>query len=164
MSEVQIITFLENYGLLCIFIIVFMEYLNLPGFPAGVILPVIGLWSSDNIRTFLEALIISVVAGLLGSLLLYYVGKIGGKPLLEKIVNKHPKSGEKLKSIESKINNNANKAILIAKLMPVARTLVGLPAGAVGMQLSKYLTYSCLGIIIWNSIFMLSGSMLNIIL
>ena len=42
MDLVAIQTYMEQYGLLCLIIIVFLEYLNLPGFPAGIILPVAG--------------------------------------------------------------------------------------------------------------------------
>ena len=37
--------FLE-YGAVFIFLIVFLEYLNLTGFPAGVIMPTAGIWAA----------------------------------------------------------------------------------------------------------------------
>ena len=34
-----------QYGAFFIYLIVLLEYLNLPGFPAGVIMPLAGIWS-----------------------------------------------------------------------------------------------------------------------
>lgn len=72
---------IEQYGLLIVFVVVFLEYLNLPGFPAGVILPFSGVWAARG-HSFLVTLLVTVAAGILGSILLYYVGKFGGSKLL----------------------------------------------------------------------------------
>ena len=34
-----------QYGAFFIYLIVLLEYLNLPGFPAGVIMPLAGIWA-----------------------------------------------------------------------------------------------------------------------
>jgi len=73
---------LEKYGLLIVFLIVFLEYLNLPGFPAGVILPCSGVWAAKG-HNLLLTFGVTVAAGLLGSILLYYVGKFGGRRILK---------------------------------------------------------------------------------
>lgn len=50
--NIQILTnyFLE-YGIFFIFLIVLLEYLNLPGFPAGVIMPLAGIWAAKGKRS-----------------------------------------------------------------------------------------------------------------
>ncbi|ONI45275.1 hypothetical protein AN640_04775 [Candidatus Epulonipiscium fishelsonii] len=164
MSELQILTFLNNYGLFFIFFVVFMEYLNFPGFPSGIIMPVIGAWSSNRITLFFIALGISILAGLLGTLVLYYIGKYGGKPLMDKLYKKHPKVAKKLKNVENKLIKNANITIFITKLIPMIRTLVAFPIGASGIKPSIYLIYSSAGIAIWNGTLMLSGTALYVIL
>ena len=157
MTESQVFNFLNEYGLLFMFIIVFMEYLNLPGFPSGIIMPAVGAWITKTDISFLLALGVSVVAGTLGSLILYYVGKHGGRPLLEKLYNKYPKTSQKLKDIEKAMINNGYKTVFISKLIPVVRTMVGFPAGVVNMNIFKYISSSILGIIIWNAGLMISG-------
>ena len=158
MNESQILLFLNDYGLLFVFSIVFMEYLNLPGFPSGVIMPVLGVWSVYSGHPFILILGVSVIAGVLGSLILYYVGKFGGKPLLKKLYAKHPKTGVKMKNIQDKMNINSGKTVFFAKLIPVVRTLIGFPAGVSNMKVSKYLVFSALGIVIWNGVFIVSGT------
>ena len=41
-----------KYGAFFIYLIVFLEYLNLPGFPAGVIMPLSGIWAAKGEISF----------------------------------------------------------------------------------------------------------------
>ena len=83
--------YFTKYGGIAIFVIVLLEYLNLPGFPAGVIMPLAGIWAAKGNIAFLPALLITVAAGLTGSLILYYLGYKGGELFLQKYLNKFPK-------------------------------------------------------------------------
>ncbi len=73
-----IMEYFARYGGIAIFVIVFLEYLNLPGFPAGVIMPLAGIWAARGQIHFFPALLITVAAGLSGSLILYWLGYKGG--------------------------------------------------------------------------------------
>lgn len=82
--SIQILTdYFLQYGAFFIFLIVLLEYLNLPGFPAGVIMPLSGIWASKGEIHFGVVLILTVLAGLIGSWLLYLIGRLGGKTVLE---------------------------------------------------------------------------------
>lgn len=52
--DLSLITYyFTRYGAIAIFVIVFLEYLNLPGFPAGVIMPLSGIMAArGNINFF----------------------------------------------------------------------------------------------------------------
>lgn len=139
----------------------FLEYLNLPGFPAGVIMPLAGIWAAQGKIPFVVALLITIAAGLLGSLLLYYLGYKGGELFLQKCLNKFPKQKplieEKLKWIREK----GCVGIFVSKLIPMVRTLVSIPAGVSRMNLLKYAVSSALGISIWNLFFVGAGYLLG---
>ncbi len=78
MTAEIIMNYFARYGGIAIFVIVLLEYLNLPGFPAGVIMPLAGIWAAKGQILFPVAILITVAAGLMGSLILYFVGyKIG---------------------------------------------------------------------------------------
>ena len=66
--SIQMLTriFLQ-YGALFIFLLVLLEYMNLPGLPAGIIMPLAGIWASQGKISFVTVMIITVLAGLLGS-------------------------------------------------------------------------------------------------
>ena len=67
-----------QYGAFFIYLIVLLEYLNLPGFPAGVIMPLAGIWASQGEISFPVVMILTVAAGLTGSWALYLLGRYGG--------------------------------------------------------------------------------------
>lgn len=157
MTPNDLLAFMDQYGLIFLFGIVLLEYLNLPGFPAGIIFPVTGVWLSTTDIPFSLAVAVSVVAALLGSYILYVVGKKGGPPLIEKIKIKRPVTGAKIDHYTEKLREHANITIFLSKLLPVVRTLIGLPAGAARVNLKNYLFFSTLGIIIWNTALMLVG-------
>ena len=67
MDNIQIVlNYFSEYGLVFLFLIVFLEYMNLPGLPAGIIMPAAGILIAGNDMDFITALVISVIAGLFG--------------------------------------------------------------------------------------------------
>ena len=70
----DILSYMDKYGYLFLAGIVFLEYLNLPGLPAGIIMPAAGILIKSRGLNFPFTLITSVIAGLLGSWCLYAIG------------------------------------------------------------------------------------------
>ena len=155
---IEIITeYFTRYGAIAIFVIVLLEYMNLPGFPAGVIMPLAGIWAAKGNINFIIALLITILAGLTGSMILYYMGYKGGDLFLEKYLNKFPKQRpvieEKLKWVREKVS----MGIFVSKLIPMIRTLISIPAGVSKMRLFPYIVSSTLGILVWNLVFVGAG-------
>ena len=49
-----VVQYMQDYGIIFLFIIVYLEYLNLPGLPAGIIMPAAGfLVATSNINFIL---------------------------------------------------------------------------------------------------------------
>lgn len=153
----QAMTYLSEYGLFFLFVIVYLEYLNLPGLPAGIIMPATGIIISQTNESFFLALLISVIAGLLGSVTLYTIGYYGGRPLLEKFYNKYPKTQgylDKIKELNDKYGDRSN---FFARLIPVARTIISLTSGTFRCNIIKFILYSTPGITLWNLAFIYAG-------
>lgn len=50
--DVQMLTsYFIQYGAVFIYLIVLLEYMNFPGFPAGVIMPLAGIWAAKAVRS-----------------------------------------------------------------------------------------------------------------
>ena len=75
----------HQYGLLLVCGVIFCEYMNLPGFPAGVIMPCIGVLIAQSSLSLPLTLVLSVASGLLGSLVIYGLCYWGGEPIMEKL-------------------------------------------------------------------------------
>ena len=59
--------YFELYGGMAIFIVVLLEYMNLPGFPAGIIMPLAGIYAAHGGISLLAAIAISVLEEKLGA-------------------------------------------------------------------------------------------------
>lgn len=55
MSLDTVTCYFTQYGAVAIFVIVLLEYMNLPGFPAGVIMPLSGVMAARGNISFLAS-------------------------------------------------------------------------------------------------------------
>ena len=92
----ELTQYFTQYGAIFVFVIVLLEYMNLPGFPAGIIMPMAGVWASRGQIGFLTVMALSVAAGLLGSWILYFLGRLGGDAFFRFYIKKFPKQKELL--------------------------------------------------------------------
>lgn len=156
--EVDVIMqYFVDYGAAAIFVIVLLEYLNLPGFPAGVIMPLAGIWASRGGLSFFATMLITVAAGLCGSIILYGLGRGGGELFLKWYCKKFPKQRQVIEGRISYLQERGCIGIFISKLIPMVRTLISIPAGIIKMNFAKYVISSALGVAVWNLIFVGAG-------
>lgn len=149
--------YFTTYGPIAIFVVVFLEYLNLPGFPAGVIMPLAGMFAARGEINFAAAIAITVAAGLSGSLVLYALGRSGGDIFLKKYYKRFPKHRELIEEKMTFLREKGGVGIFVSKLIPMVRTLISIPAGVIRMDLTRYIVSSTLGITVWNLIFVGGG-------
>ena len=146
-----------QYGALFIYIIVLLEYLNLPGFPAGVIMPLAGIWAAKGEISFPLVLLISVGAGLAGSWVLYFLGRLGGQKLLGFYFKKFPKQQPLIEEKIKMLREKGGAGVFVSKLLPMVRTLISIPAGVVRMDFRVYTVSSAMGVFLWNLVFIGAG-------
>lgn len=161
MNLTMLTDYFTRYGVIAIFVIVFLEYLNLPGFPAGIIMPLSGIMAAKGNIHFLWVMVITVAAGLLGSLVLYALGRKGGQVFLNAYTRRFPKQKETLEKNLEWIRRRGCIGVFLGKLLPMIRTIVSIPAGVVKMDLLKYIISSTCGILIWNFVFVGAGYVLG---
>lgn len=157
MDTATITMYFTQYGVIAIFIIVLLEYLNLPGFPAGVIMPLAGIMAAQGKIQFFWVMVITISAGLLGSLLLYSFSRFGGTIFLNAYTHIFPKQKEAIHKNIEWVKERGTLGIFLAKLIPVIRTIIPIPAGILRMNLAKYIVSSTLGIAVWNFVFIGAG-------
>ncbi|MPQ44493.1 DedA family protein [Clostridium tarantellae] len=157
MNIQDVLNYFSTYGTMLLFIIVFLEYLNLPGLPAGVIMPAAGILVAQTDLSLSFAIFISVVAGVLGSLVLYGISFYGGAPLLEWILKKFPKLKPSVDKTIEIMKKRDCIGIFLCRLIPVLRTIVSIVAGVAKLNPIKFIISSTFGITIWNLVFILAG-------
>lgn len=161
MDLAELTFYFTQYGAIAIFVVVFLEYLNLPGFPAGIIMPFSGVMAAKGNIGFGAVMLITVAAGLAGSLVLYGLGRKGGVVFLRAYEKRFPKQQESLHKNLEWVRQKGSMGVFIAKLIPMVRTIVSIPAGVLQMNLGKYVLSSTLGILVWNFVFVGAGYVLG---
>lgn len=156
--SIQVLTnYFIEYGAFFIFLIVLLEYLNLPGFPAGVIMPLAGIWAAKGEITFPMVMVLSVAAGLVGSWALYMLGRLGGPKVMNLYFRKFPKQQPMIEEKMQMLREKGCIGVFVSKLLPMVRTIISIPAGMVQMDFIRYTVSSVCGIFIWNLVFVGAG-------
>jgi membrane protein DedA with SNARE-associated domain len=65
--------FIRSYGPISIFLIVALEYANVP-LPSEVVLPLVGILALEFNMNLFMVILISVLGGVFGSIINYYLG------------------------------------------------------------------------------------------
>lgn len=160
--EVQQLTeYFLKYGPFFIYLIVLLEYLNLPGFPAGVIMPLAGIWAAKGEISFPVVMVLTVAAGLTGSWALYLLGRLGGTKIMGFYFRKFPKQRPVIEEKIQFLREKGCVGVFVSKLFPVVRTIISIPAGIVKMDFAKYTLSSACGIFLWNLAFVGAGYFLG---
>jgi membrane protein DedA with SNARE-associated domain len=94
-----------------------------------------------------------VIAGTFGSWLgasvMYWVARLGGRPLVLRYGRYFFISPAKVEGAERWAAHYGSMGIFMSRLLPVVRHLIGIPAGIVKMNFKLYSLYTLLGSAIW---------------
>ena len=154
---VSIVEFISNFainligslGYWGVFIGMTLESACIP-LPSEVIMPFAGFAVSQGKMTLLGITIVGTLGNLLGSLIAYFVGFKGGRPLLEKYGKYVLISPDKLNLADTWFEKYGHEAVLISRMLPAIRTFISLPAGIARMDLKKFILYTFLGSLPWT--------------
>ena len=148
--------FILNYGLISIFIIVALEYANLP-LPSEIVLPLAGILSTEYNMNVILVILVSILGGIVGSLTNYYLGYKFGNPLIYALKSKYPKTKRAIKESHRFMDKYENISVMLSRLVPIARTFISIVAGVTRMNMMSFVLYSTIGISIWNILLILIG-------
>lgn len=144
-------TLLQNYGMMAIFLLILLEYACFP-VSSEIILPLAGAIAAGQRLSFPLLVLFSTVAGMGGSTITYFISRLGGSPLLERIMHRFPSMEKPILSSYRTFGDHGNGAVFISRLIPLCRTYIGFVAGAMKQSFTGYILYSGIGILIWNTV------------
>ncbi len=149
-----------EYGLIAMFIIILLEYACFP-VSSEIVLPFSGAVASINHTNFFVILLLSVIAGLIGTGICYTVGWFGGGTIIAAVTHKFPKSKKGIEEAYERFNRHGASAVCIGRVIPLIRTYIALVAGAAKFNPLTYFCASALGITIWNTLLIGLGYILR---
>jgi len=146
-----------NWGYPGVFGLMILEASSLP-IPSEVILPFAGYMVSVGHLDFYATLAIATVAALTGSLIDYYIGLKGVQALTRyRLFGRAVFSENQLRVAACYFTKYGTIMVLVGRLIPVVRTLISFPAGAVKMPMAKFVSYTLAGCLVWNSLLLYVG-------
>lgn len=156
-----IINIMNSYGYIGVFLLILIENI-FPPIPSELILLFGGFMTTYTKLNIIGMIISSTLGSLIGALLLYKIGTIFSKEKLKILIS--GKLGRVLKLKNSDIDNankwftnEGKKTVFFGRFIPLIRSIISIPAGINKMNISKFITYTLLGSVIWNLVLIILG-------
>ena len=120
--------------------------------PSEVVMPPLGMLLHDTDRfTWWGAILATSIGSLIGSLISYYLGMLGGKPLVMKVGKYLLLNEEHLDLTTKWFAKHGAMTVLVSRFIPVVRHFISIPACIARMNLLKFCIYTVIGATLWNT-------------
>jgi len=129
--------------------------------PSEIILPMAGWMVSRGVFTLWGATLAGTLGCVIGSAVAYWVGTVGGRPLLERYGRYVLISTRDLATADRWFQRHGELAIFFSRLLPVVRTFISLPAGIARMHFGRFLFFTALGSLPWSLALVYAGKALG---
>lgn len=151
---------MESYGYIAMFIAMALENANIP-IPSEVVLGFAGFLISQQIFSFWTTFAVACIAGVVGSIISYWLGSYGGRPLLLKYGKYIFFNERKFRMAEDLFNKYGGIAVIICRCLPGVRTFISFPAGVARYPFWKFILFTIIGTIPWTLLLVWAGSLLG---
>ena len=155
-----IISFISRVGYLGIFFLMVLESAMIP-IPSEIIMPFSGFLVSAGKFGPILVVLAGSLGNLVGSILTYYFGLKVGRAFIIKYGKYVFFKKEHLEFTERLFKNYGDKISFVGRLLPIIRTYVSLPAGIGRTNFIKFVFYTLIGSLIWNSVLTFAGMQLG---
>jgi len=139
-----IISIISQLGYFGIVLLMAIESANIP-LPSEIIMPFSGYLVAAGQFNLYWAAFWGAIGCLVGGALSYWIGMVGGRPLIEKYGKYILISHHDLDTADRWFKKHGDITVLIGRLLPVIRTFISFPAGIARMNFTKFLLYSFIG-------------------
>jgi len=135
-----------------VFVLMVVESCGIP-MPSEVIMPFSGFLVAQGTLNFWWVVFLGTFGNLVGSMLAYWIGMRGGRPLIEKygkylLISKHD-----LDIADRWFTKYGQLTVFFGRLLPVVRTYISFPAGIAKMDFKKFCFYTFIGAFPWCLLF-----------
>jgi len=142
----------ENWGYFGVIILMAMESSIFP-VPSEVVIPPAAILAASNGKMSLAGVILAGTFGSwLGSAITYWVALAVGRPVVERWGKYFFIPPDKLARAERFMHRYEAGGIFFARLLPVIRHLISIPAGIIRMGFGKFSVLTIVGAGIWCSV------------
>ena len=161
----------SNYGYLGIFVLMLLGSACIP-IPSEIVMAFGGALASETFAeqvlgspskslSLLGVIVVGVLGSLAGSLLAYWVGHAGGRPLIDRWGRYLLLRPHEVDRAHAWFERHGEAAVFWSRLIPLVRAFISLPAGVARMKLGEFTLYTTLGLLPWTIGLALAGRSLG---
>jgi membrane protein DedA with SNARE-associated domain len=151
---------IADIGLLGIFVLMLLDAACVP-IPSEVTMLFGGFTVSQGHNGLLWVVVVGVLGNVIGSWLAYAIGRYGRRLAGGRQRTRRIFARRHLDAAERWFRRYGDASVLVARLLPVVRTFISLPAGAAGMPWRRFTALTAVGCVPWVFAFAWLGSILG---
>jgi len=144
----MVVNFIIHLGYWGVGVGMAIESANIP-LPSEVILPFGGYLASQAKLTYWGVVLAGTIGGIAGSALSYALGYWGGRPLLVRYGRYISVTENKLDQADRWFARYGNFTVMFARVLPIVRTFISLPAGIARINFPLFILYTLIGSLPW---------------
>jgi membrane protein DedA with SNARE-associated domain len=158
-----IIETINSLGYAGIFLLMLAESL-FPPIPSELIIPFAGFSAANGTLNLWLVLLSATVGAVVGMLPWYFAGRLFGLERVRWLADRFGRimtlNSEEIDTATDWFRRFGPIIVFVGRLLPLIRTLISVPAGLAAMPFWKFLLFSTLGALTWNSILVGAGFLL----
>lgn len=141
----------ENWGYWGVFLLMAMESTIIP-VPSEIVMPPAAFWAAQGKMSFMGVVLAGTAGSYIGSAINYWVSQWIGLPFLNRYGKYFLVKPDKLAMAHDWVMQYGVGGIFIARLLPVVRHLISIPAGILKMPFGAFSLATIVGSGLWCAI------------
>jgi membrane protein DedA with SNARE-associated domain len=146
----------RDWQYLGVFLLMAMESSIIP-VPSELVIPPAAYWASQGQMTLTGVVLAGTAGSYVGAMVMYGVSRAVGRPLVLRYGKYFLIPPAKLEQAERYLARYETGGVFFARLLPVIRHLIGIPAGIVRMAPVPYSIMTLIGSAVWCTVLAVFG-------
>ena len=147
-------------GYVLLALLILLENL-FPPIPSELLLPLAGSRVASGDFDLVPAVLAATLGSVAGALVLYTLGRVGGRPLLLRHGRILRLDERRLDRADDWFDAHGAKLVLLGRLIPGVRSVVSVPAGLSEMPVARFVALTAVGSAVWNTVLISAGWVLG---
>jgi membrane protein DedA with SNARE-associated domain len=149
-------SFLTHWGYAAIFLFGFLEACCIP-IPSEITFGFAGVLAGEGHLNIVAVIVVGTIAELVGSYVAYGVGRVGGRPLVQRFGRYLLITQADIDRAERFVAGRGIWAIPVGRALPIVRTFVSIVAGFIEVPPLLFGVLSLIGTAVWVTVISLVG-------
>lgn len=138
----------EQWGYVGVFLLMALESSIVP-VPSEVVMPPAAFWAAQGRMDFTGVVLAGTLGSLFGSVVSYWASAWIGLPVIHRYGKYFLLPPDKISMAERWVNRFGMPGVFLARLLPVVRHLISIPAGVFRLGFGKFSLVTTLGAGLW---------------